>query len=338
MSTLIEHGNKVKNTKTIKLVIRPRLHLGLISMHKGGIRKNGGIGFSTKNPSGTLIMIKAREFCFEDQRTIPFDSIEIIQLYHFVESVFKKCSFDSHIHVELRGDLRTHAGMGSGTAVRLGILEGLFRINERQISRDVLVRKSERGGTSGIGINTYFSGGLVLDLGVPNNNDEFVPSSLGFRPPIPLNLPRVVMPNWPICLCVPRSIPTKSQKQEIEFFSRAAPIDAMDSYKAAYESIFGIYASAVEGDYRSFCRSISALQETAWKSKEWREYGSEIRELETKLLEFGASAVGLSSLGPLLYCFGGSATLDRIARAEEFLNCNVVKTIPCNSGRQIVFK
>ena len=324
--------------KMMKLVIRPRIHLGLISMHKGGVRKNGGIGFSVREPNSTLLILESREFCFEDQRTIPLDQDEIEQLYNFVESLSKEYSLNTCVHVTLSGNLRTHVGMGSGTAVRLGVLEGIFFFNGKRVSMYELIKKSKRGGTSGIGINTYFGGGLVLDLGVPNNNDEFVPSSLGHHPLVPLSFPRVTMPNWPLCLCVPRSIPTKSQQEEIDFFRRTAPIDATDSYRAAYEAIFGIYASVVEGDYRSFCRSIRGLQETRWKLQEWNEYSSELRELETRLLEFGVSAVGMSSLGPMLYCFGEPLILEDIARAEGTLNCDMTKTVPYNSGRDVLFK
>ena len=324
--------------KTLKVVVRPRLHLGLISMHKGGIRKNGGIGFSVQKPCGTLSMSKSGTFSFEDQRTIPLDAVEARQLHDMVESVSKKYSLDPRVHVTLDGDLRTHVGMGSGTVIRLGVLEGLFRANERRISMAELIRISKRGGTSGIGINAYFSGGMVLDLGVPNNNDEFVPSSLAIEPLVPCSFPIVEMPDWPLCVCVPRAVPTKSQHEEIEFFARATPISAVESYKAAYEAIFGVYAAVVERDFGAFCKSVVALQKTKWKLQEWKEYGSDLRDIETKLRELGAAAVGMSSLGPMLYCFGERSILENISREMKMLNCCVTLTMPHNSGREILFE
>ena len=336
MNTLTEHGSNVRLMNTIRFVVRPRLHLGLISMHEGGIRKNGGIGFSVKDPCGTMEMTKSRELIIEDHRMFPLDALEIEDLYNLIDSVSRKHSLDSRVHVRFAGDLKTHVGMGSGTAMRLSVLEGLFRINKRSISVRELIRQSKRGGTSGIGINTYFSGGLVLDLGVWNNDNKFVPSSLGSAFSTPLSFPSVVIPNWPLCLCVPRSIPTKSRKEEIEFFSRATPIDAMDSYVAAYHAIFGVYSAVVEKNYRAFCTSIYALQETKWKMRERNEYSSELEEVEARLLELGATSVGMSSLGPMLYCFGGSGSLDRISAAAECLDCYVTTTIPYNSGREML--
>ena len=320
--------------KAMKLVVRPRLHLGLISMHEGGIRKNGGIGFSVHEPCGTLAIFKSKNFCFEDQRTIPMGATEIQQLHDMVEAVSKKCAFDTRIHVTFSGNFRTHVGMGSGTVIRLGVLEGLFCANGREISRVELIQRAQRGGTSGIGINTYFSGGLVLDLGVPNNNDDFVPSSLATNPSVPLSFSSVEMPNWPLCLCVPRSIRSKTQEEEVEFFARTAPVSEIDSYRAAYEAIFGVFASALEKNYDAFCKSIYTLQETKWKLQERKEYGPILREIEIRLHEFGAAAVGMSSLGPMLYCFGEVPALDRISRESEILDCDIITTMPYNAGRE----
>ena len=320
----------------MKLIVRPRLHLGLISMHSRGVRKNGGIGFAIQEPSGILEIQKSTSFSFEDVRPVPFADAEINQLRTIVEAVAGEHSLRSSIHVRLRGALRTHVGMGSGTAVRLGVLEALFLSNDASISRHELISRSLRGGTSGIGINTYFSGGLLLDLGVPDDKAGFAPSSSARNVALPLSLCGVPLAKWPLCLCVPRFLSPKSQQEEIEFFSRSTPVAPASSFEAAYLALFGIYASAKEGNYSAFCRSIAALQKTQWKRQEWQEYGADLCELAEALNSLGATAVGMSSLGPMLYCFGSERALTAVCREAERINCDVIRTCPCNEGRTLL--
>ena len=319
----------------MNIVVRPRLHLGLISMHNGGVRKNGGIGFAVDEPRGIIRVSESEQSSVEDRREFPFGNTEIEQLHHMVQTVSKTYSLQARISVTLTGNIRTHVGMGSGTAIRLGVLEGLFRVNRKEVSTRELVHASNRGGTSGVGINTYFSGGLILDVGIPNDHANFKPSSRAINPVVPSSLPGLFMADWPLCLCVPRTIHTKSQKEEMEFFSRTAPVPESDSFLAAYEALFGVYAATIENDFIAFCAAIRRFQETNWKLKEWAEYGFKLSELSDNLYELGASAVGMSSLGPMLYCFGDEAALERILQSNGRLECDIWKSRPHNSGRDV---
>ncbi|WP_369510459.1 GHMP family kinase ATP-binding protein, partial [Escherichia coli] len=95
--------------------------------------------------------------------------------------------------VTITGNLATHVGMGSGTGIRLACIEALLALNEVSLPQEELVRLSERGGTSGIGIKTYFDGGLVLDLGVRNDNAGYAPSGLIRPKALPASLPRLAV-------------------------------------------------------------------------------------------------------------------------------------------------
>ena len=306
-------------------------------MHNGGARKNGGIGLALTEPRGILHITESDNIGFEDHRENPLAESEMEELLGIMESVSVKFALGTRVHVVLDGNLQTHVGMGSGTAIRLGVLEGLFCINQRTMSRKELIQESNRGGTSGIGINTYFSGGLVLDLGVQNNDDVFLPSSQATSPSVPLSFPSVPVPDWSLCLCIPQFIPPKSREEERDFFVRTTPIVAMDSFRASYEAIFGVYAAVVEGNFSAFCRSIRGLQETRWKKQEWSEYGWELHEITIRLQELGAEVVGMSSLGPMLYCFGAGLALERIGRKAMALNCEIIVTRPYNFGREIAW-
>jgi beta-ribofuranosylaminobenzene 5'-phosphate synthase len=227
----------------------------------------------------------------------------------------------------------THIGMGSGTAIRLAVLEALYLINGSPRPREHLVARSGRGGTSGIGINTYFNGGLILDVGIRSGTTCFLPSSRS-RPALsPLALPPLAMPDWPLCLCVPRSIRPKSQNDEVEFFQRTLPLDPSASFRAAYDALFGIYAAAADADREAFCRAVDAMQRTTWKDAEWREYGEPLKGLRDGLAGIGVDCVGMSSLGPMLFCLGEVTALDEVVRRQDALDCKIVRPCPAPISR-----
>jgi beta-ribofuranosylaminobenzene 5'-phosphate synthase len=136
-------------------------------------------------------------------------------------------------------------------------------------------------------------------------------------------------------LCVPLAITPKTQQEELAFFERATPLPASASFEASFVALFEIYATAAERDYASFCRGIERMQQTAWKRAERMEYGSALAMLDAALREAGAECVGMSSLGPMLFCFADPVRLATIADAARAMGCFVYRTAPSNRGREV---
>ncbi|NTG76132.1 hypothetical protein G6M02_22650 [Agrobacterium rhizogenes] len=321
---------------TIKIEISPRVHIGLISMHAGAPRKNGGLGFAVEGPTASIKTTPAQEFEVLDRRPKPMCEQEIARLRDRLEQIKQELNLYSAAAFEIAGDFRTHYGMGSGTAIRLACIEGLLEINQRTMGRQELIRLSGRGGTSGVGISTYFDGGFTLDLGVAGGGlNHFVPSSVAAADALPLQLHRQSFPNWPMGLCLPRKCEPKTQKEEIEFFRRVAPLPPAKSFQAAYVAVFQVLASLIEQNYPSFCRAISAMQETEWKRLERAEYAPYIDDMDKALRELGVDCVGMSSLGPMLFFFASAEILESVRAHSEQLNADIFLTFPRNSGRRM---
>lgn len=304
-------------------------------MHTNAPRKNGGVGFAISDPAVTIEIKGGHSFSISDDRMFPFSSAEIIELTSIVQAALAQGDISPTASVTITGSMRTHVGMGSGTAIRLAIIEGMYLLKNAAHSRTELVEQSRRGGTSGIGAATYFSGGLVFDLGRLNDTAPIVPSSQAIRGHAPTILPPIEMPDWPLCLCIPKSIRPKTQNEEAEFFARVVPLSAAGSYRASYEALFGIYASVKDQDYAGFCQAVNLMQETEWKQLEWQEYDDSLNVLRDGLLHCGADCVGMSSLGPMLFCFGNSEALSRIIREEVELDCTAYPARPNNHGRRL---
>jgi beta-ribofuranosylaminobenzene 5'-phosphate synthase len=299
---------------------------------------NGGIGFAINGPVARIDIAPSNALLVNDTRSDPMSRTEIEQLRLLLKAFCSDRGLERMAQIDISGDIRTHFGMGSGTSLRLAAIEGMALINGFHLTKAETIFASKRGGTSGVGINSYFEGGLICDLGRPNTGDDFAPSSAIQPDHLPLALPAITLPEWPILLCVPRQISPKTQNQEIEFFRRTTPLSNTASFEASYLALFGSYAAAAEGDYPAFCRSVNDIQHTAWKKAEWSEYGKPLAAIREALLAGGADCVGMSSLGPMIFCFAPHSKLNALEQIAADNHCDAIRTAPSNQGRQVSVK
>lgn len=321
--------------REVRIDARPRIHLGLLSLHEQAPRKNGGIGFALEGPVVEVTLRESSNLTIDDARSTPMTAGELLSLMEILERFMYAHGLSKRGLIRISGGMRTHVGMGSATAIRLAATEALALLNERTITAADLIDASGRGGTSGIGVNAYFTGGLVCDLGRPNDGTPHMPSSRMAPVRPPLALPTVPMPSWPMLLCLPRLIKSKTQQEEVAFFQSTTPLPAAASFEAAYVALFDIYAAVSECNYKAFCRGVAKIQKTAWKQAERAEYGGPLRFLAKALLDAGADCVGMSSLGPMLFCFADADHLAAIATCADTLDCDMHFTSPVNVGRHI---
>jgi beta-ribofuranosylaminobenzene 5'-phosphate synthase len=315
--------------------IQPRIHIGLLSMHSGAPRLNGGVGFAVDRPTARIEVTGASHLSVHDERKIPMIPAELKQLVDGIEAFALKHRLRASAEIRITGEMRTHVGMGSATGLRLGAIEALAMLNDFAAERAALVAASGRGGTSGIGINSYFDGGLICDLGRPNDGQSFVPSSKSRATRLPFALPPVALPDWPLLLCIPRWVRPKTQQEELAFFEQTTPLPPPASFEAGYIALFEIYAAAAEADYPAFCRGVVHMQQTAWKGAERAQYEDRFQALAATLGEAGADCVGMSSLGPMLFCLAPAARMATIANVACEMDCDVHHAAPANRGRKL---
>ena len=287
----------------IKITAFPRIHMTLIGMNADGYRINGGIGFSISEPRMFFSVKSSDSFSLKDLRGSCFTSSEINRLKDKIDNIRTEYKFKYSIQCEISGNCPTHFGFGSSTATYLACIEALFILNDFQYDNELLVRISSRGGTSGIGINTYFKGGFVFDVGIPNkNNTSIAPSSISTqRVDLPLVLNHIKLPTWKVGLILPKQIKSKSELEEIDFFKRTCPIDKEAVSSILYESLYGVFCGLYENDFDVFCNAVKTIQGTLWKKEERGLYGKAIDMLEEHIYNSGVKCVGMSSLGPGLY-------------------------------------
>ncbi|TAN70164.1 MAG: beta-ribofuranosylaminobenzene 5'-phosphate synthase [Methylobacter sp.] len=324
-----------RRIKRLKVSAPSRLHLTLLAMHNGEYRINGGLGFAIADPSCELTFSSSVDFSIDDQRTNPLGCDELERLVTLLKTEQKRRGFPVAVDVVINGNMRPHFGFGSGSAISLACLEALHRLNGSMPSPSELVAASGRGGTSGVGIHSYFSGGCVFDLGRTSDNSAHAPShhATASRP---LLLDQLPMPDWEIGICIPLSVRHKSQADERAFFERTCPLPAEAVYETLYHSLFGLYAAIREVDKTTFCNALRAVQTCAWKKAEWLEYGSSLMDIEQALYTGGAEAVGMSSLGPSLFFLATNVTelINQMRLVHP--DCEWILTCPANHGRRLI--
>ena len=304
----------------------PRIHITLIGMNRDGYRLNGGIGFSVSSPVLELYFAPDNSICISDNRKYGFTTEEQSRLKNHLEMVMQKEQFNVGLRCVIHeGRIQSHVGFGSNSMVYLSCVEALLIINNRNYSENDVINLSGRGGTSGIGINTYFKGGYVFDAGIMNFGDRpFAPSSVFIfkSNPKPLLLNNIKLPEWDLGILIPPLIP-KTEEEEKAFFNDKCPIEKVDVEDILYEAVYGITSSLLENDFKTFCKSIDSLQQTKWKKMERELYGDDLEAVESIIRNAGANCVGMSSLGPLLYFFGDDidAIVEKIKVAMPESDC-----------------
>lgn len=318
----------------IEITVPARIAVSLVGLSDGGYRINGGIGWAIDWPRLIVHASPAKTFQIADVRLSPISANEIENLLAILQRRKKATSLEQEIALTISGNLLPHRGQGGGTALRLAALEAFHLINGSEYPRDELIRASLRGGTSGIGIRTYFDGGFVFDVG-HKSDEKPKPSHAWTAPQMPLNLVALKMPDWPIGVCIPHWLPSISHEEEKAFFAGVLPVPHSDVMEVLYHMVFGATAAVAEDDRHTFNQAIDAVQRSVWKAAERSRYGADLREIEKELRRAGAAGVGMSSLGPTLYF--DAAQFDPAKLIPNILG-SVFITKPSNTGRTIAFR
>jgi beta-ribofuranosylaminobenzene 5'-phosphate synthase len=314
-----------------------RIHIGLLCMHSGGYRKNGGLGFALSSPTFRVTCTKANDRRLVDISIHPRAHQELQRISDAIERLLAHADASLYgYRIDVLSSIRAHSGLGSGTALTLACCEAVNDCYGLNIPISELVTLSGRGGTSGVGIDTYFNGGLVFDLGRPADGTAFVSSEhLSNGHKTPLLLARQIMPKWGVGICIPMNVIPISLEEENAFFNETCPLPADEVYETIHHALFGCLASVMEADFATFCRSINAIQESAWKRNEISLYGAYLSDLRGSILDAGARAVGMSSLGPALYFFADDIASVASACQKAHGDCKVWVSSMRNEGRSV---
>lgn len=318
----------------IRIKVPFRLHITLIAMHDCSYRKNGGIGLSV-NSGCTLTATSSLTTTIENN-----GFVNNLEKLSDIEALVNKIAVERNLahkpKITINGDIYFHSGLGAGTAITLACIEALFLVNDIDYNVSEIKYLSERGGTSGIGVNSYFCGGFILDLGHVADNIEHKPSRFVTDHKIPVALNQVPFIFENLFFILPLEPPLIHGESEKEFFSSNTPINKNKAYETCYLSIFGVLASVIEGDLNKFSKAISDIQQTEWKSLEIQRAGSVVISLISELKKYACLSIGMSSLGHgVFFILEDLDELSNIEGLAQSKNCKLIPLTSSNNGRVI---
>ena len=327
----------------IEITTPSRLHITLIDLNASIGRVDGGIGLTLKEPGFHIIA---------ERSDVPGEVVVTSEAAGGAAHVGRMRSSAAAIlrdggagggrggiRIHIERDAPPHVGLGSGTQAALAAGMAVNRLYDLGLSvRDIAI-KTGRGGTSGIGVASFESGGFILDGGHKfSEKGAFKPSAASKSPPAPILFQRP-FPDWEIVLAIPDARGAHDDN-EVDIFGQECPIPLSEVQELSHIILLETLPAVVEKDIESFGDSINRIQKTGFKRREISLQRPEIPRI-IELMQENTCGAGMSSFGPVVYGItDNKRDASRAVRlVREFLDettggCSII-THASNSGADV---
>ena len=297
----------------VQISVATRLHCGLIDLGFATRRIFGGFGIGLEEPRSELSWISGEGNGIAVESRVALETRTKATITRALERlVGQSRSICGRVIVERVAP--QHVGLGVTTSLVLGALH-VVNMSEN-LGRDTedIKSLSGRGGTSGVGLSTFFQGGLVVDAGRPRvDNVEFVPSGVGDARTQATHVMAIPFPvDWSALLLLPRGRRWHGA-DEVGFFRKQTPIPNSEILEVMGIVYHSVVPSILEEDIIELQCGLHALNRVGFKSREVVSQGQPVSALLDRLAAARVPA-GMSSMGPLVYAIGPDNVLEDVAR------------------------
>ena len=177
----------------VKITTPSRLHFSLLDLNGVLGRVDGGFGLAIAKPNFQIVAERATGIHLPPS------------VYRDRTAAVLKRLRETHpfpgIQLRFESEIPMHCGFGSGTQLSLGVAHAVNLLYALGLDVRALAKVVGRGGTSGIGIAAFQTGGFIVDGGhrFPEQKASFLPSSaLGDISPPPGSPPLPVSRSAPV--------------------------------------------------------------------------------------------------------------------------------------------
>jgi beta-ribofuranosylaminobenzene 5'-phosphate synthase len=310
----------------------PRIHISLADLAGATLRRNGGIGFALSGP-----VVKVNVHAAAQDGIVAPAHLDAHGYDDLKQALVRLRSTVTcpPVVIEITQLPSQHIGLGTKTAVVLGALQAVSSAFGLSLGKELMQKISGRGGTSGIGIHTFFGGGFIADIGqVQNTGERYGPSSFRVPDAPALRLLGADMPeHWTCHLLLPEGH-RRSGPEEVEFFESNTPILRTEALEVLATIYHGVCPGILSSDLVVLNSALRKIHSIGFKHREVLGQSQSAQQLLAKLQELPRAAAGMSSMGPLLYVLAHENDEDvlrsvkNLAAASEYLG----SFRPRNSG------
>lgn len=289
--------------KEIVIQTPARLHFGLLDLHGGLGRIDGGIGLALDEPR-TVISARRSRNC---EAACPMEPGFEVRLESALLSVCSHYGLPG-ASIAVAERARPHSGLGSASQTLVGAGIAVCALYGLSPDASEIAGLVGRGGTSGIGIGAIQQGGFILDGGHrfrrgDGSKTGYSPSSASVGVPPPPILARYAFPAWDVLIVIPQG-EGASGDRERDLFEEACPVPAEEVEKMCRILLTQMLPAILEEDLETFGSAMEAFQGYGFKVFEAETQGPLVAECEDFLRSNGGQGVGMSSWGPTLFAFG----------------------------------
>ena len=222
-----------------------RLHLGFMELNDSNPRVFGSIGLAITNFKFKQTIQLNKDFdVICDDKHIKLRVEEIIKLFSKKYKI-KKCKLTISDFIPL------HKGLGSGTQVSLCTGFLISNFNNLNLSIENISKFLKRGQRSGVGVETFKSGGFIIDTG-KQKSSIYPPQKL-----IDIKWPK----DWQIILITNTNISGLHGKKESNEFTKLNNVSSKFAKENCFNLLMKIIPGLLENDFYTFANGIQKIQE-----------------------------------------------------------------------------
>ncbi len=284
-----------------------RIHVTLIDMNGSLGRVDGGLGFSLSNPNW-IITFEHKESAGLD--VVMSDDVDCSMVSGLVAELLPRLHLppDPAIRIKIEASIQQHVGLGSKTQLSIALIDGLSRLfhaGTMTLNPQEMARLVKRGGTSGIGVNAYFSGGFIVDgghkFGLGQEKECFSPSSASNASPGPLLFHQDFPEDWHVVCALPSTEKGAHGEGEVDIFHKFCPVPVNEVQELSHVILMRMLPGLKTNNFNDVCWCINKIQTIGFKKVELGIRGPAFRKVMKSWQESGAPCVGMSSFGPCMY-------------------------------------
>jgi len=312
--------NRFLDERRVIVETGSRIHLGLIEMHGGTGRVDGGIGIALDEP---CVLLEARQSAGVEVSGCDDTTSRLVA--DTATRMLAGIRAGAGAAITIRASYAAHTGLGSGSQLALATARAICGLYGRQVDVRELAQLTGRGGTSGIGTAAFEAGGFIIDgghrFGPGLEKTGFAPSSAskGIRP-APVTVRQDFPPDWKVLLAIPAVPKGASGGRELDIFRMCCPVPLEEVRALCHEVLVRMLPGIAEHDLDLFGSSVDNIQTLGFKKVEHSLQPREMAGLLDAMRSAGAAGAGMSSFGPALFAFCDTGMQDVERAAKSFMD------------------